>query len=384
MIDIRPGKLSYLVDIEGRTVVRGRAKIKPVFKVGSHEEKEGGVTESESHLNVEVPSLGIETSDSTLNSAPALRRSSRLLEKCEPTLSSATSCGLSSDVASHVPFSYSLPCPVLVPDVRERLRKKSLKNSEKWPSSTGATHMSTPLTSPTLASHCSTFNGPVSPPEPQPWELSRSSAPPSSSVAFGRLRLEEGDLKTRRACLRQLAPSVPQPMSLPRHQLPPGPMFQPPPPLTLQAPIGSGLLQDGPAFPHHIMQDWVVFQGSRTPSSRHCYMTETFRGADILPADRQSRWELSQLLPTMLEPRMEPCLGSRNSETTMTGTGGQSPPDLSVAAPLLPARQESSASVQSSSAQTTASGYSGRREYQTGVQPPTNKYMCQDFAQREH
>ena len=37
-----------------------------------------------------------------------------------------------------------------------------------------------------------------------------------------------------------------------------------------------------------------------------------------------------------------------------------------------PPRQESPASVQSSSAQTTASGYSGRREYQTGVQPPTN------------
>ena len=34
VIDIRPDKLSYLIDIGGRTFVRGRAKIKPVFKVG--------------------------------------------------------------------------------------------------------------------------------------------------------------------------------------------------------------------------------------------------------------------------------------------------------------------------------------------------------------
>ena len=264
VIDIRPDKLSYLIDIEGRTFVRGRAKIKPVFKVGSHGEKEGRVTESESHLNVGVSPLGSETSDSdsALNSASTLRQSSRLLERCAPSLSSASSCGLSSDIASqHVPFSYSLPCPVLVPDAKERLRKKNLKNFKKWPSSTGITHMRTPLTSPTLASHCSTFNGPVSPPQLQPWELSRSSAAPLSSAAFDRPRLEGGDVRTRSACLRQSAPSVPQPMSLLQSQPPLGPTFRPPPRLPLQAQIGSGLLQDGPVFPHHIMQDRVVFQG---------------------------------------------------------------------------------------------------------------------------
>ena len=35
VIDIRPDKLSYLIDIEGRTFVPGRSKIKPVFKAGN-------------------------------------------------------------------------------------------------------------------------------------------------------------------------------------------------------------------------------------------------------------------------------------------------------------------------------------------------------------
>ena len=208
VIDIRPDKLSYLIDIEGRTFVRGHAKIKPVFKVGSHEAKEGGVLESESHLNVGVLPDGSDTSDnidlqSTVNSAPPLRRSSRLLEKCVPSSSSASACGLSSGVGTqHVPFSYSLPCPALVPDAGERLRKRSSINLGRWPNSTGITHMRTPLTSPTLASRCSTFNGPVLLPELQPWELSRSSVLPSSSAAFGRPRMEGDDAKTWNVCLR--------------------------------------------------------------------------------------------------------------------------------------------------------------------------------------
>ena len=165
VIDIRPDKLPYFIDIEGRTFVRGHEKIKPVFKVGSQEVKEGGVTESESHLNVGVSPLGSETSDSTVNSASTLRRSTRLLDKCAPSLSSVSACGLSSGVGDqHVPFSYSLPYPALVPGAEEKLRKRSSINSERRPSSKGITHMRTPLTSPTLASHGSTFNGPVLPP----------------------------------------------------------------------------------------------------------------------------------------------------------------------------------------------------------------------------
>ena len=376
VIDIRPDKLSYLVDIEGRTFLRGRAKLKPVFKVGSHEENEVGVTESESHSNVGVSSLGPETLNSELESAPTLRRSSRLFKKCVPSLSSASSCGLSSDVASqHVPFSYSLPCPVMVPDVRERQRRKSLKSSEKWPNSTETTLVKTPLTSPTLASPYSTFNGPVLPPGPLPWELSRSSAAPSSSAACGRLRLDEGDVKIRSACLRQSAPSVPQPMSPPQSQPPPGLMFLPPPRLPLQAQIGSGHQQDGPVFPHYTMQDRVVFEVSRTPSSRHCYMTGNFCRCGYpscrqaiemrtFPAVTYNAGTPYGTLSRFTELRDEE---DRRSESSR-------PPRRRSPAPRResPPRRESSTSVQSSSAQTTASGYSRRREYQTGVQPPTN------------
>ena len=56
---------------------------------------------------------------------------------------------------------------------------------------------------------------------------------------------------------------------------------------------------------------------------------------DIRPSDRQLRCEPSQLSPTMLEPRMEPCPGSRSSETMMTGDRNLL--GLPVAAPLLPA-----------------------------------------------
>ena len=50
----RPDGLSYLVDIEGRTFIRGRPKIKPVSKARSHEEEEVGVFESESLQGVGV------------------------------------------------------------------------------------------------------------------------------------------------------------------------------------------------------------------------------------------------------------------------------------------------------------------------------------------
>ena len=55
---------------------------------------------------------------------------------------------------------------------------------------------------------------------------------------------------------------------------------------------------------------------------------------DIRPSDRQLRCEPSQLSPTMLEPRMEPCPGSRSSETMMTGDRNLL--GLPAAAPLLP------------------------------------------------
>ena len=66
-------------------------------------------------------------------------------------------------------------------------------------------------------------------------------------------------------------------------------------------------------------------------------MTETYQGVDFPPVDRRLRCGPSQLSRTMLEPRMEPCLGSQNSVTTrlMTGTGDLCPPGPCVDVPLL-------------------------------------------------
>ena len=62
--DIRPDGLPYLIDIEGRTFIRGRPKLKPVFKARSHEV---GVSihESESSPGVGVVSFDKETSISS-------------------------------------------------------------------------------------------------------------------------------------------------------------------------------------------------------------------------------------------------------------------------------------------------------------------------------
>ena len=54
VIDVRPDGLSYLIDIEGRRFIRGRTKIKPVFKARSHEGKEVEVFESDSLQGVGV------------------------------------------------------------------------------------------------------------------------------------------------------------------------------------------------------------------------------------------------------------------------------------------------------------------------------------------
>ena len=108
VIDIRPDKLSYLIDIEGRMFVRGRSKIKPVFKVASHEEDKGGVFESESK-GVGVSPVDSETPSITDTSAP-LRRSARILEKCISSSSSASAYGTFSGTdVRHVPFCTRFP-----------------------------------------------------------------------------------------------------------------------------------------------------------------------------------------------------------------------------------------------------------------------------------
>ena len=208
-------------------------------------------------------------------------------------------------------------------------------NSKRWPNCTGNTHPRIPLNSPTLESHCLISSGPVLHLELQPWELSHSSAALLSSAALGRPRQAEEDGRIKSDCLRPSAPLAPQLPNLPVRL--PGPMFPVPPPPLLPAQIGSGPPLVGQVFLHHMVQDPVAFQSSRTPGSRHCSMTGTLPGVVTPPADKLSRCEPSQPSLTMLEPRMEPSLGFRSSEMTkrMTGTGDQNPPGLHVAVPLL-------------------------------------------------
>ena len=59
-------------------------------------------------------------------SAPPLRRSTRILERCKPSSSSASACGLSSGTdVRQVPFSYSVPCPALVLHAEEKPIKRN-------------------------------------------------------------------------------------------------------------------------------------------------------------------------------------------------------------------------------------------------------------------
>ena len=163
VIDIRPDGLSYMIDIDGRTFMRGRPKLKPVFKVRS---QVVGVSESESSPGVGVISVDKETSNSTDLPSVTLRRSSRLQEKCVAGSSSSSACGLSSGTnVLHTPFSYSVPCPALVAPAEAKPTRRSLKNSEKWQSYTETTPMRTPSINQTPGSPCSIFSGQAFPGE---------------------------------------------------------------------------------------------------------------------------------------------------------------------------------------------------------------------------
>ena len=75
VIDIRPDGLSYLIDFEGKVIVRGRALLKPVFESRSVQDQ-GHVDQEEG----EFSSPDIHSSSSDAHSSP--RRSKRLQEKC--------------------------------------------------------------------------------------------------------------------------------------------------------------------------------------------------------------------------------------------------------------------------------------------------------------
>ena len=74
IIDVRPDGLSYLIDFEGKVIVRGRALLKPVFESGNGQDQ-GHVDQEEG----EFSSPDIPSSSSDASSSP--RRSRRLQEK---------------------------------------------------------------------------------------------------------------------------------------------------------------------------------------------------------------------------------------------------------------------------------------------------------------
>ena len=279
--DIRPDGFSYMIDIDGRSFIRGRPKLKPVFKARS---PEVGVSESESSPGVGVISVNKDSSSFADCSIPTLRRSDRIQERCATGSLSSSVCGLSSGTGvQHTPFSYSVPCPALVVPAEARPTRKNSKNSERWQSCTGTIPKKIPSTSQIPGYPCSISSGQASPAERQPWELLQSSAAPLSSVAYGRQRQEEGDAKIRSAYSRQSTQLAPQLMTSPP-PLPRGPVSLPqlPPPLPDQT--GSGRPLDGRVFPHHTLMDPLGFQGSRSPNSRHYYTTGISTGVDTLLA----------------------------------------------------------------------------------------------------
>ena len=324
--DVRPDGLSYLIDIEGRTFIRGRPKLKPVFKDRSHEV---GVSASESEScsqGVGVVSFDKETSNTALPTSDTLRRSSRLKEKCIGSSSSLV-CGLSSDInVQHFPFSYLVPCPPLGLPVEGRSTKRNFRSSERWQNYTETTPRKTQLTNQIPVSPWLTSSGQVLPAGHQPLESSPLSAVPSSSAVFGRPGQGEEDVKIRSAFSRPLVPLACQLMSPPLPPRLPGPVCPQPFPPPSPCLTGSGLPPDGPVFPHHTLLDPVGFQGFRSPNSLHCYTTGISTDVATLHSIRPSRCEPSRQSHTTLALPTVPCPGLPSCGTKMIGTRGLSPP----------------------------------------------------------
>ena len=309
--EVRPDGLSYLIDIEGRSFVRGRPKLKPVFK------DKVGVSASTGESCSQGVSLVQELPDTT----DVLRRSVRLKEKekCIGSLSSSA-CGLSSDTnMQHLPWSYSVPCPPLVQPAEEKLIKKNWKSSGKWPNFIETIPRRTQLISQTQASPSLISSGPVLPEGHLPLESSPLLSGPSLSAVSGRPRQGGDDERIRNGSSRQLAQSAPQQLSQPPPL--PGPLQMWQQPFQLPSPVLTGLERPpvGPAYPHHTLLDPVGFQGFRSPNSRLCSMTGISTGADTLHAVKPLKCEPSRQSLTTREPPMAPCPVSQSCGTRRTG-----------------------------------------------------------------
>ena len=137
IVEMRPDKLFYLVEIDGRVYIRGRNKMKPIFKF-----KEGvldlELKKEKGEKEVGV-SVSLENPEPQVQIKPSLRRSECLIEK-EKSCKSVSSCSLVSGLLpdtgrQHVLLSYSLPCPALESHVRAKPTRKNWTNGSNWPSS---------------------------------------------------------------------------------------------------------------------------------------------------------------------------------------------------------------------------------------------------------
>ena len=194
-MEVRPDKLSYLVEIDGRLYVRGRKKLKPVFKFKEEGvpdlDLDNGLPQGEGEVGVSV-----DNSSAAVQVQPSLRCSQPIAEKCKS--SSLSSCSCPDTGWQHVPYSYSIPCPALESRAGGRLTWRNWMNGSNSQKFTEITLRKTSSTSPTLECPYSTSSGPVLPPAPLPLESLLSYVDQSLSAACGKPKLVEGDAKIRK------------------------------------------------------------------------------------------------------------------------------------------------------------------------------------------
>ena len=256
IIDVRPDGLSYLVDFEGKVIVRGRALLKPVFESRDGQDQ-GHVDQAAREFS---SSPDIHSSSSDAHSSP--RRSKRLQQKC-----------------------LSLPVPALTATATppssgsSRGCNECIDNRRRTPRTR---LMSPPEGFPLLIS-----SGRPSPLEPPRSLCAPSCSSLSSSVAgYGQKTLggkRQDTPSSRMSCVAPQAGQTPfqSPTSVPLVQDLPGPPLLPPRPQTsgYAPPLG------GPPFPRPISfrpPPSTGFRSCTIPSSRQSFtMGDTIPSASV-------------------------------------------------------------------------------------------------------
>ena len=150
ILEARPDKLSYLVEIGGRVFIRGRNKLKPVSNFKDEKEREVPDLDLDLEKKEKVGvSVCLDSSQAPLQ-PPPLRRSQRLQEKCNslPSSSCLSLSGSCPDTGPrHVPYSYSFPCSVLANPAAVNMTRTNLMSGEDLQRYTDRIQRKTQLTS---------------------------------------------------------------------------------------------------------------------------------------------------------------------------------------------------------------------------------------------